>query len=67
MTNQLNNHIPNQLSGKEGTKILLTTSDIKDTPSGLAKNVCDKYGAKLVIADVSVTDVENAIKEVAES
>lgn len=67
MTNQLNNHIPNQLSGQEGTKILLTTSDIKDTPSGLAKNVCDKYGAKLVIADVSVTDVENAIKEVAES
>lgn len=67
MTNQLNNHIPNQLSGQEGTKILLTTSDIKDTPPGLAKDVCDKYGAKLVIADVSVADVENAIKEVAES
>lgn len=67
MTNQLKNHIPNQLSGQEGTKILLTTSDIKDSPPALAKDVCAKYGAKLVIADVSVVDVENAIKEVAES
>lgn len=67
MTNQLNNHIPNQLSGQEGAKILLTTSDIKDAPPGLAKDVCDRYGAKLVIAEVSVADVENAIKEVAES
>lgn len=67
MTNQLNNHIANQLSGQEGTKILLTTSDIMDTPPGLAKGVCDRYGAKLVIADVSVADVEKAIKEVAES
>jgi hypothetical protein len=63
MTNQLNNHIPNQLSGQEGTKILLTTSDIKDTPSGLANNVCNRYGANLVIVDVSVADVEKAIKE----
>lgn len=65
MTNQLNNHIPNQLSGQEGTKILLTTSDIKDTESGLADSVCEKYGATLVITDVSVSDVEKAIKEVA--
>ena len=67
MTNQLNNHIPNQLSGQEGTKILLTTSDINDTPPGLAKEVCDRYGAKLVVAGVNVADVENAIKEVAGS
>lgn len=67
MTNQLNNHIPNQLSGQEGTKILLTTADINDTPPGLAQEVCDRYGAKLVVAEVSVADVENAIKEVAES
>ncbi|WP_310603227.1 hypothetical protein [Anaerosporobacter sp.] len=67
MTNQLNNHIPNQLSGHEGKKILLTTSDIRDTPTGLANNVCEKYDAKLVVADVSVSEVENAIKEVAES
>ena len=65
MTNQLNNHIPNQLSGQEGTKVLLTTSDIKDSPTGLASNVCSKYRAKLVVPDVSVSDVENAIKEVA--
>lgn len=65
MTNQLNNHIPNQLSGQEGTKVLLTTSDIKGTPDGLASSVCDKYGAKLITLDVSVSAVEKAIKEVA--
>ena len=67
ITSQLKNHIPNQLSGQEGTKILLTTSDIKDASPGLAKEVCGKYGAKLVAAGVGVSDVENAIKEVAES
>lgn len=64
---QLNNHIPNQLSGQEGTKVLLTTSDIKETPDGLAASVCDKYGATLVITTVSVADVENAIKEASEA
>lgn len=65
MTNQLNNHIPNQLSGQEGTKVLLTTSDIKGAPDGLASSVCGKYGAKLITLDVSVAAVEKAIKEVA--
>ncbi len=65
MTNQLNNHIPNQLSGQEGTKVLLTTSDIKGAPDGLAASVCNKYGAKLITLDVSVSAVEKAIKEVA--
>lgn len=65
MTDQLNKHIPNQLSGQEGTKVLLTTSDIKSTPDGLATSVCDKYGAKLITLDVSVAAVEKAIKEVA--
>lgn len=65
MTNQLNNHIPNQLSGQEGTKVLLTTSDIKGVPDGLASSVCNKYGAKLVTLDVSVSAVEKAIMEVA--
>lgn len=65
MTNQLKNHIPNQLSGQEGTKILLTTSDIKGAPDGLATSVCSKYGAKLITIDVSVAAVEKAIKEVA--
>ena len=31
LANQLNKHIPNQLSGQEGTRTLLTTSDIKGT------------------------------------
>lgn len=65
MTNQLNNHIPNQFSGQEGTKVLLTTSDVNGAPDGLAASVCSKYGAKLVALDVSVSDVEKAIKEVA--
>ena len=64
MTNQLKNHIPNQLSGQEGTKVLLTTADIKGAPDGLASGVCNKYNAKLVTLDVSVSDVEKAIKEV---
>lgn len=67
MTNQLNNHIPNQLSGQEGKKVLLTTSDIKDTPKGLASGVCEKYDAKLISINVSVADVEKAIKEVAKT
>ena len=65
MTNQLNTHIPNQLSGQEGTKVLLTTSDIKGAPDGLAASVCNKYDANLVALDVSVSAVEKAIKEVA--
>lgn len=65
MTNQLNTHIPNQLSGQEGTKVLLTTSDIKGTPDGLAASVCNRYDANLVALDVSVFAVEKAIKEVA--
>lgn len=65
MTNQLNNHIPNQLSGQEGTKVLLTTSDINGAPDGLAASVCGKYGARLIALEVSVATVEKAIKEVA--
>ncbi len=65
MTNQLNTHIPNQLSGQEGTKVLLTTSDIKGAPDGLAARVCNRYDANLVALDVSVYSVEKAIKEVA--
>ena len=65
MKDQLNNHIPNQLSGHEGTKILLTTSDINNGCSELAAEVCEKYDAKLVTTHMSVSDVEKAIKEVA--
>lgn len=63
---QLIDHIPNQLSGQIGTKILLTTSDVNDVERGLAENVCETYGAKLKSLDVSVADIEAAIKEVAD-
>lgn len=65
MTDELNNHIPNQLSGQIGTKVLLTTSDINDVTQGLAKDVCEIYGTKLAVPNISVADVEAAIKEVA--
>lgn len=67
LNNELVNHISNQLSGQEGTKVLLTTSDIKDTTPGLAESVCSKYNANLVVIDVSVSAIENAIKEVSNS
>lgn len=64
LTSQLNNHIPNQLSGQEGIKVLLTTSDIIDVKDGLATSVCNKYESKLVSLNLSVSNVETAIKEV---
>ncbi len=64
MENQLKTHIPNQLSGLEGTRVLLATSDIKDVSSGLAQKVCEDYGAKLAVVDVKVSQVENVIKGV---
>lgn len=64
LESQLKDHLPNQLSGHEGKSALLTTSDMKDTQTGLAEGVCDKYNTKLVISDVSVKQVENTIKEV---
>lgn len=64
LNSQLENHIPNQLSGHEGASVLLTTSDIKETTPGLAAQVCEKYGTKLVAPDVSVKQVDHAIKEV---
>lgn len=67
LNDQLVNHIPNQLSGQEGTKVLLTTSDIKNTTPGLAESVCSKYNANLAVIDVSVSAIENAIKEVSKS
>lgn len=65
ITNQLKNHIPNQLSGHSGIKVLLTTSDLMDAPLGLAESVCDKYGAMLVMSKICAFDVEYAFMEVA--
>lgn len=66
LDSQLKNHIPNQLSGHEEKSVLLTTSDMKNVPSGLteAEKTCDKYNTKLVVSNVSVKQVENTIKEV---
>lgn len=65
LTNELNNHIPNQLSGQEGTRVLLANSDIKGVPDGKSESVCKEYNAKLVVLDSSVLDVKKAIEEVA--
>lgn len=62
---ELTEHIPNQLSGQKGTKILLATSDINNVPDGLAERVCNQYNAKLIKLDIGVSDVEKAITEVA--
>lgn len=61
LKSELANHIPNQLSGQEGHRVLLTTSDVKALPSGTAESVCDKYNANLVVLDISVKDVDNAL------
>lgn len=65
LKDQLEKHIPNQLSGLEGKKVLLATSDINKVDSGLVQEVCGKYDAQLVVANVSASDVDSAIKEVA--
>ena len=61
LKSELANHIPNQLSGQEGHRVLLTTSDVKALPSGTAESVCDKYNANLVVLDISVKDVDNTL------
>ncbi len=63
--NELLKHIPNQLSGQEGNRFLFATSDIEKVSSDLLNKVCSEYGTKLVNVKINVTDVENAIMEVA--
>lgn len=65
MTNQLHNHIPNQLSGQEGIRILLTTSDMDRVPHSLVEGICDKYDAKLAVVDIRADEIKNAIMGVA--
>ena len=67
MQNQLKYHIPNQLSGQEGIKVLLATSDIRDVSSNLAEKVCSQYDANLLVLDVSVDEVVNTLKEIAKN
>ena len=60
ISNQLDIHIPNQLSGQLGHRVLVTTSDV---PKEKAETVCHKYGATLCILDISTYQVETAIKK----
>lgn len=62
LSDQLKNHIPNQLSGHEGHSVLLTTSNIKDVNPELVNSVCSKYDTTLVTLNVSAAGVENAMK-----
>ena len=64
LRDQLCNHIPNQLSGQIGHRALLTTGDIHKVDRNLVRDVCEKYGAKLVTLGVRISDIEKAIKEV---
>lgn len=63
---QLKEHIPNQLSGQQGQRVLLVTKDGNMINSQL-NEVCNKYNAKLVIIDVDAETVDNALKEAAKS
>ena len=67
MQNELKYHIPNQLSGQEGIKVLLATSDIRDVSNDLAEKVCSQYDANLLVLDVSAGEVVNTIKEIAKN
>ena len=64
---QFKYHISNQLSGHEGIKVLISTSDIRDVPRDLVDKVCIQYNANLLVLDVRVAVVETAIKEVAKN
>ena len=67
MQNELKYHIPNQLSGQEGIKVLLATSNIRDVSNDLAEKVCSQYDANLLVLDVSAGEVVNTIKEIAKN
>ena len=64
---ELRNHIPNQLSGQIGHRALLTTADIRQADTALARDTCEKYGASLIVVDIKAATVEKAIKEVSAS
>ena len=64
LSSQLRDHIPNQLSGQIGHKVLLTTGDIRQVDSNLVQDTCKKYGARLVALAIRASDVRDAIKGV---
>lgn len=60
ISQELNSHIPNQLSGQEGKRILLTTSNV-DVDK--AEKVCKEHNATLVVLDVDTNTLTDIIKE----
>ena len=66
LSSQLRDHIPNQLSGQIGHKVLLTTGDIRQVDSNLVQDTCKKYGARLVALAIRASDVRDAIKGVSD-
>ena len=66
MKREIGEHIPKQLAGQEGSRTLIATSDINEIYN-LAEDTCSKYDAKLITLDVSVADVERAIKGMTEN
>lgn len=58
---QLYKHIPQKLSNQEEDKLLLMTSDIKDISPGLVNDVCERYRAKLIILNVSDSNINGVI------
>lgn len=64
LTQQLYGHIPNQLSGLIGYKMLLTTEDIRQVNKNLVQNTCQTYGATLAVLNIKASNIEQAIKEV---
>lgn len=56
-------HLPKQLAGMEGSRVLITTSDVRDISDNYAENVCKQYDTRLVPTNISVADVAKAIKE----
>lgn len=67
LRNELKQHIPNQLSGQLGHRVLLSTADIRQVDPALVRNTCKQYGASLVVLDTKVSTIEKAIKEVSAS
>jgi len=64
LNQQLEHHIPNQLSGLPGARTLITTADVSNTTSGLADQVCKAYDAKLVSVNESARDILENMKGV---
>lgn len=61
LSRELQDHIPNQLSGQSGERTLITTSDVANVKD-LAEDVCKKYDAKLASIDISNQKIIDNLK-----